>query len=79
MNPRRLAALHRRRAELLREQAELEDEIADALAEEQEGATSPRRRGAPRPPVLPPERPPSDVDKALARRRLRGMGIVRAS
>lgn len=84
MNRRRVAALLRRKAELQRkhgelqlefqrELAEIDDEMADAMAEETEATTTPRRRGGSvKSPVLPPERTVAPEVRAKALRRLTG-------
>jgi hypothetical protein len=74
MNPQALAALHRRRALSLREQAEIDDAIAVEYTAQEAPAPKPSRR---RPPPAPlPVTPPSELDQARARRDLRRIGAV---
>lgn len=72
---RRAATLHRRLAELLREQAEIHEQLAEAGEEEDvEGwERVKRRRDSAGPRLVPPAAPVSEVDRARAARRLRGL------
>jgi hypothetical protein len=68
MNRRKMAAVLRQIAELDRRRAELTDEFADALAEDEQVQSQPRRRGgSPKVAVLPPEAEVDDTLKARAR------------
>lgn len=75
MDTRRTATLVRRLAELHREKADVLDELAEALmAEDGEGGGQGKRRRVPAGPrLVPPERPVSEVDRARAKRALRGL------
>lgn len=72
---RRAAALHRRLAELLREQAEIHDQLAEVGDEEDvEGGERGKRRRTPAGlRLVPPTAPVSEVDRARAAKRLRGL------
>lgn len=76
MNQSALAALHRRHAELLREQANVEEQIAAELAG---GAASqaPARKIRPRamPSGAVPSGTVSDLGMARAKKKLRALGI----
>jgi hypothetical protein len=75
MDRRKMAAMYRRLAELHREEAELNDCIADALTEDDQAPSQPRRRGGSvKSPVLPPEAEVSDEAKMRARVKLAAAG-----
>lgn len=74
MDNRRIARLWRRLAELDRERAEVSDEIALSFAEAESGVRS--SRALPRPAIVPPDRTPSEIERASAKRALRRAGLT---
>jgi hypothetical protein len=77
VNAARLAELHRKRAALEAELAEVDEAIANAFDDQgPPPATSPQRRPPVRQPYKPPPREVSPIAHATAGRQLKKMGIT---